>query len=121
MPMHNPPHPGEFITEVYLKPNGLSGRELAAKLGVAAATEEDLQWQRDIATALLAWIAERIHGELPRAKERVEHDIGSRRYRPTDVAGAALFGPTTWPVGAEDVDPRAKMLESKLPWPSSPA
>ena len=38
MPMHNPPHPGEFIIEVYLKPNGLSGRELAAKLGVAAST-----------------------------------------------------------------------------------
>jgi addiction module HigA family antidote len=38
MPMHNPPHPGEFITEVYLKPNNLSARELAAKLGVAAST-----------------------------------------------------------------------------------
>ena len=38
MTMHNPPHPGEFITEVYLEPNGLSGRELAAKLGVAAST-----------------------------------------------------------------------------------
>lgn len=38
MAMHNPPHPGEFITEVYLEPNGLSGRELAAKLGVAPST-----------------------------------------------------------------------------------
>ncbi len=38
MTMHNPPHPGEFITEVYLVPNNLSGRELAAKLGVAAST-----------------------------------------------------------------------------------
>ncbi len=38
MPMHNPPHPGEFIIQVYLKPNNLSGRELAAKLGVAAST-----------------------------------------------------------------------------------
>ena len=36
--MHNPPHPGEFITDVYLKPNNLSARELAAKLGVAAST-----------------------------------------------------------------------------------
>lgn len=34
--MHNPPHPGEFITEVYLEPNGVSGRELAEKLDVAA-------------------------------------------------------------------------------------
>jgi addiction module HigA family antidote len=36
--MHNPPHPGEFITRVYLEPNALSGRELALKLGVAAST-----------------------------------------------------------------------------------
>ncbi len=32
------PRPGEFITAVYLEPNGLSGRELAAKLGVAPST-----------------------------------------------------------------------------------
>jgi addiction module HigA family antidote len=36
--MYNPPHPGEFITEVYLEPNGVSGRELAVKLDVAAST-----------------------------------------------------------------------------------
>jgi addiction module HigA family antidote len=36
--MYNPPHPGEFITSVYLEPNGISGRELAAKLDVAAST-----------------------------------------------------------------------------------
>ena len=38
MAMHNPPHPGEFILEVYLDPNHLSCRELASKLGVAAST-----------------------------------------------------------------------------------
>jgi antitoxin HigA-1 len=38
MPMHNPPHPGEFIREVYLEPNALSARQLAAKLAVAAST-----------------------------------------------------------------------------------
>ena len=38
MAMHNPPHPGEFISEVYLVPNGISGRELATKLGVAPST-----------------------------------------------------------------------------------
>jgi antitoxin HigA-1 len=38
MAMHNPPHPGEFITQIYLEPNNLSGRELAANLGVAAST-----------------------------------------------------------------------------------
>lgn len=38
MAMHNPPHPGEFITDIYLEPNGISGRELADKLDVAAST-----------------------------------------------------------------------------------
>ena len=38
MHMHNPPHPGEFITEVYLEPYNISGRELAQKLDVAAST-----------------------------------------------------------------------------------
>lgn len=38
MSMHCPPHPGEFITDIYLEPNGISGRELAEKLGVAPST-----------------------------------------------------------------------------------
>lgn len=38
MAMHNPPHPGEFISAIYLDPNGVSGRELAEKLDVAAST-----------------------------------------------------------------------------------
>lgn len=38
MSMYNPPHPGEFITEVYLEPNEISGRELASKLGVSPST-----------------------------------------------------------------------------------
>lgn len=38
MAMHNPPHPGEFIADIYLEPNGISGRELSAKLDVAAST-----------------------------------------------------------------------------------
>lgn len=38
MAMFNPPHPGEFITEVYLEPHGISGRALAENLDVAAST-----------------------------------------------------------------------------------
>jgi addiction module HigA family antidote len=38
MAMHNPPHPGEFISEVYLAPHGVSGRELAERLDVAPST-----------------------------------------------------------------------------------
>lgn len=33
-----PPHPGEFIVGTYLEPFGVSGRELAVKLDVAAST-----------------------------------------------------------------------------------
>ena len=38
MTMHNPPHPGEFIREIYLAPFGLSARRLAEKLGVSPST-----------------------------------------------------------------------------------
>lgn len=38
MTMHNPPHPGEFIQQIYLEPNELSARELSSRLGVAAST-----------------------------------------------------------------------------------
>jgi addiction module HigA family antidote len=38
MRMHNPPHPGEFIRDVYLAPYGLSVRSLAESLDVSAST-----------------------------------------------------------------------------------
>lgn len=37
-PMHNPPHPGEFLSEIYLEPLGVSGRELAKQLDVSPST-----------------------------------------------------------------------------------
>ena len=41
-PMENPPHPGEFISEVFLGPSGMSGRELALRLGVNPSTLQRL-------------------------------------------------------------------------------
>jgi antitoxin HigA-1 len=38
MAMHNPPHPGAFIQEVYLNPSDMSGRELALQLNIAPST-----------------------------------------------------------------------------------
>jgi antitoxin HigA-1 len=38
MAMHNPPHPGEFIREVYLEPFNISARQLASSLGVSPST-----------------------------------------------------------------------------------
>ncbi|CAC9597857.1 Antitoxin HigA [uncultured Gammaproteobacteria bacterium] len=38
MNMHNPPHPGEFIQEVYLNELNVSPRSIAIKLNVAPST-----------------------------------------------------------------------------------
>ena len=38
MNMYNPPHPGEFIHDIYLKPAGFSCRFLAKQLDVASST-----------------------------------------------------------------------------------
>jgi addiction module HigA family antidote len=38
MGMHNPPHPGEFIREIYMEPFGLSMRKVAGSLNVSPST-----------------------------------------------------------------------------------
>jgi addiction module HigA family antidote len=38
MGMHNPPHPGEFIREIYMEPYGLSVRRVAGSLDVSPST-----------------------------------------------------------------------------------
>ena len=38
MNMHNPPHPGEFITEVFMEPFGYSCRYVASQLDVSPST-----------------------------------------------------------------------------------
>ncbi|MFK5947921.1 MAG: HigA family addiction module antitoxin [Methylococcales bacterium] len=38
MNMHNPPHPGEFIKEIYLSPFNISVRTVAEKLNVSPST-----------------------------------------------------------------------------------
>lgn len=38
MSMFNPPHPGEFIKEVYLEPLGVSPRSVALRLKVSPST-----------------------------------------------------------------------------------
>jgi len=83
--MHNPPHPGAFITEVYLKPNGLSGRELAAKLGVAASTlnrvltgtsgispEMALRLAKALGRSAESWLAMQYNHDLWQAKLHVK-------------------------------------------------
>ena len=38
MTMHNPPHPGEFIREIFITPFDLSARQVAQSLGVSPST-----------------------------------------------------------------------------------
>jgi antitoxin HigA-1 len=95
MTMHNPPHPGEFITEVYLIPNGLSGRELAGKLGVAASTlnrvltgssgispEMALRLSKALGRSPESWLAMQYNHDLWEARQRVDL-AGVRKVRLT--------------------------------------
>jgi addiction module HigA family antidote len=85
MVMHNPPHPGEFITQVYLEPNHISGRELAAKLGVAASTlnrvlrgtsgvspEMALRLSKTLGRSPESWLAMQYNHDLWQARQRVD-------------------------------------------------
>ena len=84
MSMHNPPHPGEFITEVYLEPNHISGRELAVKLGVAASTlsrvlkgtnrvspEMALRLAKALGRSPESWLAMQYNYDLWQARQHV--------------------------------------------------
>lgn len=84
MSMHNPPHPGEFIQEVYLKPFQLSSRQVAAKLKVAPSTfnrllngqsgvtpEMALRLSKTLGRSPESWLAMQYHYDLWQAKQRV--------------------------------------------------
>jgi addiction module HigA family antidote len=83
--MHNPPHPGEFITEVYLEPNNLSGRELAGKLDVSASTlnrilkgtsgispEMALRLSKALGRSPESWLALQYNYDLWQARQHVK-------------------------------------------------
>jgi len=85
MTMHNPPHPGEFIVEIYLEPNGISGRELAEKLDVAPSTlsrvlkgasgvtpEMALRLSKAIGRSPESWLAMQDAHDLWLARQRVD-------------------------------------------------
>ncbi len=85
MAMHNPPHPGEFIVAVYLEPNEISARELAAKLGVAPSTlsrilngtsavtpEMALRLSKCLGRSPESWLAMQQAHDLWRARKRVD-------------------------------------------------
>lgn len=93
MPMHDPPHPGAFIAEVYLEPNNLSSRELAATLAVSPSTlsrlisgasgvspEMALRLAKALGRSPESWLAMQSNHDLWQARQRVKLDtVGKAR------------------------------------------
>jgi addiction module HigA family antidote len=73
MAMHNPPHPGEFITSIYLEPNGISGRELSAKLGVSASTLNRILTGKSGITPEMALRLSKCLGRTPESWLAMQH------------------------------------------------
>jgi len=84
MNMHNPPHPGEFIYEVYLQPTGISCRYLATQLDVASSTlnrilkgqsaispEMALRLSKAIGRTPESWLAMQDNFDLWHAKQNI--------------------------------------------------
>jgi addiction module HigA family antidote len=81
MAMHNPPHPGDFINSVYLAPNGISGRELAAKLGVSPSTLSRVLACRSAVSPEMALRLSKCLGRSPESwlAMQVNHDLWQTR------------------------------------------
>lgn len=87
MTMHNPPHPGAFIREVYLEPFNITGRQLAAKLGVSPSTlnrvlnghsgvssEMALRLSKALGRSPESWLVMQDNYDLWRARQTVDLD-----------------------------------------------
>ena len=85
MAMYNPPHPGEFIQEIYLTPFALSTRYLAAKLDVSPSTlnrilqrksgispEMALRLSKALGRTPESWLAMQDNYDLWQAKQKVD-------------------------------------------------
>ena len=85
MAMHNPPHPGEFIREIYLAPYDLSIRSFAESLGVSASTltriincqsgispEMALRLSKAIGRSPESWLAMQHNYDLWKAKKSLD-------------------------------------------------
>ncbi len=85
MAMHNPPHPGEFIKEVYLGPLEVSPRSVALRLKVAPSTfsrlikgqssispEIALRLSKCLGRSPESWLLMQDHYDLWQAKEKID-------------------------------------------------
>ena len=84
MAMHNPPHPGEFIREVYITPFKLSVRKVAKNLSVAPSTltrllngesnispEMALRLSKALGRSPESWLAMQDQHDLWHARKRI--------------------------------------------------
>ena len=85
MTMHNPPHPGEFIQEVFLAHLDMSRRGVALKLGVSPSTflrlvkgqsgvspEMALRLSKGLGRSPESWLAMQDNYDLWRARQNVD-------------------------------------------------
>ena len=95
---HNPPHPGEFIKETYIKPLDISLRKVAIDLDVAPSTfsrlikgESDLSPEMALKLSKAfgrtpeSWMQMQTNYELWKAKQRVNLDRVHIIYEPIQV------------------------------------
>lgn len=88
MNMHNPPHPGEFISEIYLEPLNVSYRSVALKLNVSPSTfnrlvqgsssvssEMALRLSKTLGRSPESWLAMQSNYNLWQAKKTVNLDV----------------------------------------------
>ena len=84
MSIYNPPHPGEFIREIYIKPFNISVRKVAEKLQVSPSTlgrllngeshmtpEMALRLSKTIGRSPESWLVMQDHYNLWQAKKKV--------------------------------------------------
>jgi antitoxin HigA-1 len=83
MTMHNPPHPGEFIAEVYLEPNGISGRVLASRLGVSPSTLNRILTSNSSVSPEMALRLSKCLGRSPESWLAMQHSYDLWRARKT--------------------------------------
>ncbi len=97
MTLHNPTHPGEFIVAVYLEPHGITGRELASRLGVSPSTlnrvltgksgispEMALRLSKCLGRSAESWLAMQHGYDLWQARKRI--DLGEVEQLKTGAA-----------------------------------
>jgi len=91
MKMHNPPHPGEVLRELCLKPLGLTVTELAKALGVSRKTlssilngrggispEMAVRLSIAFSTTAESWLSQQVQYDLWQA-ERKRHKLRVKR------------------------------------------